>query len=282
MIPRPVLEAVPAIPARSQERPQVAPGKQPGPVTPERLTEFYAADLAQGRVPSKRQIKRDWPVGYDAASDLHDHLTAAMAPPDPELPGLALNRQEEPPGRGHRLATSEGGPSWPTVCAAGPAWTGGSSCPPWPWASAWPSSPATAGGHGIAAVTTRAVVPDGSAYTPSSWAVALLSAGGWPQTACNLGAITAWEAAEGGNWENTARYNPLDTTEPEPGSWPMNSVNVQAYTSWQEGFTATLATLGNGDYGGILSALSAGDSAQAVADAVAGSPWGTGSFTATC
>ena len=77
--PRPALEAVPAIPARAQERSQVTPGKQPGPATPERLADFYAADLASGRVPSKRQIKREWPVGYDAASDLHDHLTAAMA-----------------------------------------------------------------------------------------------------------------------------------------------------------------------------------------------------------
>ena len=78
-LPRPALEAVPDIPIRPQERPQVTPGKQPGPATPERLAEFYAADLASGRVPSKRQIKRDWPVGYDAASDLYDHLTAAMA-----------------------------------------------------------------------------------------------------------------------------------------------------------------------------------------------------------
>jgi hypothetical protein len=77
--PRPVLEAVPAIPARSQERPPVTPGKQPGPATPERVAEFYAAELAAGRVPSKRQIKREWPVGYDAASELHDHLAAAMA-----------------------------------------------------------------------------------------------------------------------------------------------------------------------------------------------------------
>ena len=76
---RPVLEAVPAIPESPQERSPVTPGKQPGPATPERLAEFYAADLAEGRVPSKRQIKREWPVGYDAASDLHDHLTAAMA-----------------------------------------------------------------------------------------------------------------------------------------------------------------------------------------------------------
>jgi hypothetical protein len=77
--PRPALEAVPAIPESPQERSPVTRGKQPGPVTPERVAEFYAADLAAGRVPSKRQIKREWPVGYDAASDLHDHLAAAMA-----------------------------------------------------------------------------------------------------------------------------------------------------------------------------------------------------------
>jgi hypothetical protein len=59
-------------------------------------------------------------------------------------------------------------------------------------------------------------------------------------------------------------------------------VAVQAYTSWADGFRATLTTLGNGRYGPILSALSAGDSAQAVAVAVAASPWGTGPFQASC
>ena len=49
--PRPVLEAVPAIPARSPAHPQERPGKQPGPATPERVAEFYAAELAAGRVP---------------------------------------------------------------------------------------------------------------------------------------------------------------------------------------------------------------------------------------
>jgi hypothetical protein len=77
VVPRPALEAVPDI----GERSQVTPGKQPGPATPERLAEFYAADLAEGRVPSKRQIKRDWPVGFDAASELHEHLAATVAAP---------------------------------------------------------------------------------------------------------------------------------------------------------------------------------------------------------
>jgi Protein of unknown function (DUF2637) len=75
---RPALEAVCAIPERPREHSPAIRGKQPGPATPERVAEFYAGDLAEGRVPSKRQIKRDWPVGYDAASDLHDHLAAAM------------------------------------------------------------------------------------------------------------------------------------------------------------------------------------------------------------
>lgn len=138
--------------------------------------------------------------------------------------------------------------------------------------------------HGVTAVDAAAglSVPSGSAYTPQSWAAALLSSGGWPQSACNLAAVTGWEAAEGGNWGNSARFNPLDTTQPEPGSWPINSVDVMAYPSWAEGFAATLATLRNGRYGGILAALSAGDDAQAVADAVAASPWGTGPFNAGC
>ena len=133
-----------------------------------------------------------------------------------------------------------------------------------------------------AAVTASTSIPGGNTYTPSSWAAALLSAGGWPQTPCNLSAVTAWEQAEGGNWQNTARFNPLDTTQPEPGSSAMNSARVQAYPSWQAGFTATLATLGNGSYGPIRSALAAGTSAQAVADAVAASPWGTSGFQAAC
>jgi hypothetical protein len=78
--PRPALEAVPAIPENTQERRPVTPGKQPGPATPERLAEFYAADLAGGRVPSKRQIKREWPVGYETASELHNELAARAAP----------------------------------------------------------------------------------------------------------------------------------------------------------------------------------------------------------
>ena len=100
-----------------------------------------------------------------------------------------------------------------------------------------------------------------------------------PITSANVRAIVSWEMAEGGHWYNGARYNPLDTTMPEPGATSMNWVGVKAYMSWAQGFTATVATLFNGNYAGIIAALRRGNDAQAVADAVAASPWGTQPFT---
>ncbi len=144
--------------------------------------------------------------------------------------------------------------------------------------------PHTAAGQAPAAIA--AALPGGSGYTQASWAAALLKAGGWRSTGCNLGAVEAWETAEGGNWANNAAFNPLNTTQTEPGSRAVNVVGpgqgVQAYTSWRQGFAATITTLGNGHYGAILSALAAGNDAQAVAGAIAASPWGTKPFQASC
>lgn len=118
-------------------------------------------------------------------------------------------------------------------------------------------------------------------YTQITWAQALLARLGAPVSTQNLVAVTAWEMAEGGHWYNTARYNPLNTTMPEPGATGMNSVGVKAYVSWEQGFVATIATLRNGRYGAILAALARGDDAQAAVDAVAASPWGTHSISLT-
>jgi hypothetical protein len=126
---------------------------------------------------------------------------------------------------------------------------------------------------------TLSPVPLSNSYTPLTWAKALLEQLAMPLTSSNVAAVTAWELAEGGHWHNTAHYNPLDTTMPEPGATAMNSVGVKAYVSWTQGFKATIATLRNGYYGQILAALRAGDNAYAVADAVAASPWGTGNFS---
>jgi hypothetical protein len=130
--------------------------------------------------------------------------------------------------------------------------------------------------HVAAPVTTTYALTDST--TPTTWAQALLGALGDPATSENVRAITSWERAEGGHWSNSARFNPLNTTQKEPGSAAMNSVGVQAYTSWDQGLAATVATLRNGRYGGILAALAAANCAPCVAAAVGASPWGTGRF----
>ena len=92
-------------------------------------------------------------------------------------------------------------------------------------------------------------------FTQLTWAQALLVAMRLPVTADNIAAITAWEMAEGGHWYNTAYYNPLNTTQDMPGATVFNSVGVKAYTSWKQGLEATVKTLKNGYYGGIIDAL---------------------------
>ena len=122
------------------------------------------------------------------------------------------------------------------------------------------------------------LMKSGGQVTQVTWAQALVKSLGAPMTADNVAAIVAWEMAEGGHWYNTAYYNPLNTTQSMPGATVFNSVGVKAYTSWAQGLRATVITLNNGLYGGILAALRSGHDANAVADAVAASPWGTGSF----
>ena len=116
-------------------------------------------------------------------------------------------------------------------------------------------------------------------FTQLSWAKALLVAMRFPVTADNVAAVTAWEMAEGGHWYNTAYYNPLNTTQSMPGATIFNSVGVKAYTSWKQGLEATMITLKNGYYGGILDALKRGNDSESVARAVGASPWGTGDFS---
>lgn len=64
----------------------------------------------------------------------------------------------------------------------------------------------------------------------------------------------AWAQAEGG----TARWNPLNCTLHLPGSTNYNSVGVQNYLRATEGCAATVITLVNGNYNGILGDLQNG------------------------
>lgn len=110
--------------------------------------------------------------------------------------------------------------------------------------------------------------------TQEEWARQLLARLGIKATTANVTALKAWMAAEGGHWHNTAYYNPLNTTQSEPGARSMNSVGVKAYTSWDQGLNATVTTLKNGHYGKILAALKSG-SAKQIVQAVVNSVWGT-------
>lgn len=112
-------------------------------------------------------------------------------------------------------------------------------------------------------------------YTPEQFAAAVLSGLGIGQTPGAMQALVGWERAEGGHWKNTARYNPLNTTQAMPGSSATgNQGNISAYRDWGQGVEATIKTLTNGHYGGIINALKAGDATSA-ARAIGASPWGT-------
>lgn len=115
---------------------------------------------------------------------------------------------------------------------------------------------------------------------PTDFANALLGALGAPDTKTNVSNIVAWENQEGGNWNNTAKFNPLNTTQQEQGSTVMgggNSAGVQAYTSWQQGIDATVSTLQQNQtgYSQILHDLSVSAPWKQFAANVDSSAWGT-------
>ena len=109
-------------------------------------------------------------------------------------------------------------------------------------------------------------------YDRAQFARDLLDRLGAPATESNLTALSAWMAAEGGS----AAYNPLNTTQPAAGTTDYNSVGVKNYGDLATGLNATVQTLTNGHYAGILAALRQGTDPRAVGQAVAASPWGTG------
>lgn len=156
-----------------------------------------------------------------------------------------------------------------TYTAPGPAdtiggGTGGGIAPP-------------AAGPPPAGVSPAATTANG--MSPYTWAVALLQGLGMPTSGTNIEFIMSWETAEGGNWNNTATANPLNTTESGYGGTSINSVGVKAYPSWENGLQATVAVFQNGLYGNILALLKTGDAPPAaLATAVSSSQWGTEKF----
>jgi hypothetical protein len=135
---------------------------------------------------------------------------------------------------------------------------------------------AIGGHHGALQHAVHATLTDinvsGTLATPQTWTAAFLAADGMPETVCNNSAVRAWVHAEGGGFGNQAENNPLNVNPGAGAGWPAT------------GLRYTIATVQN--YPGIQAALRAGDSAQAVCDAIMASPWAAshydGTLTATC
>jgi len=127
-------------------------------------------------------------------------------------------------------------------------------------------------------------VPYANPTNRVQWARDILATLGDPQTASNETFVESWIAKESGSsyagTNGSIRYNPLNTTQPEPGSVGAGAQgNIASYPTVAEGLAGTAAALDNGYYGSIDAALEAGTAAQANASgALAGnlSTWGTG------
>ena len=88
-------------------------------------------------------------------------------------------------------------------------------------------------------------------HYPPAWKFRVLAGVRGNGRVQNRQLLAAWGIAEGG----TARDNPLNTTLRQPGSWNYNSAGVQNYPSAAVGIGATVKTLTNGYYVGIVNDL---------------------------
>lgn len=116
---------------------------------------------------------------------------------------------------------------------------------------------------------------------PTDFAKKLISGLGGTPTEQSINNVLMWYGKEGGNWNNTARFNPLNTSLQLEGSVNYNSLlsptnrnykspgasGVQAYTSWEQGIQATIETLtgksaNERGYTGLVNALVGGGVSQ--------------------
>lgn len=87
----------------------------------------------------------------------------------------------------------------------------------------------------------------------------------------SLRLLLAWEQAEGAD---PACFNPLNTSLDMPGARTINSHGVKCYPDEATGLAATINTLAEDRYSGIVAAFQYTDD-DAFLAALAASPWGT-------
>ncbi len=112
----------------------------------------------------------------------------------------------------------------------------------------------------------------------STFFAGVLAAIGAPNTQANQQSLQKWSNYEIGAGTSIAgRWNPLNTTTPEPGATNFNSVGVKNFATEASGEAATAATLENGRYPTIVGELQSGAGLSAPAAANV-STWGTHGF----
>ena len=137
----------------------------------------------------------------------------------------------------------------------------------------------------------------GSGFTQTDFAKAVLFGLGAAPSKQSINNLLMWQRMEGGNWNNTARFNPLNTSLQLPGSVNYNSLldpsnskyvapgksGVQAYTSWDQGLKATISTLTGAKadergYTAIVDALKSGASQDQFLKLLQASSWDAGRY----
>ena len=113
-------------------------------------------------------------------------------------------------------------------------------------------------------------------------AQAILQALGAAPTAAGINLLVAWMQEEDGANSTIPCNNPMNSTLSEPGSHTVNYVGVECYPNLSTGVTATIATLGNGDYNTLLQAVKTGNANLFFGSQGRGElgTWSTGTFGA--
>lgn len=104
-------------------------------------------------------------------------------------------------------------------------------------------------------MATLANAPNNPQLTAQVYANDILDGIHAPKTDGNIRLLVAWMGGEG----TTARFNPLATTQPANGATTFNSVGVKNYPDYSTGVSATVQTLQNGYYPGIVNDLRKGN-----------------------
>jgi murein DD-endopeptidase MepM/ murein hydrolase activator NlpD len=108
----------------------------------------------------------------------------------------------------------------------------------------------------------------------TDFSIRLLNRLGKPVTTQAVKNLVGWMKAEGGHTHNSARWNPLNTTQNMPGSGDTGQQgNISVYRDINQGVEATAITLRNGRYNSILQNL--GADPNTFVRSVTSSPWGT-------